>query len=67
MAAQNCWRLKSWDRMAIPKPFSRALARFSAPIHVPAAATDSELRHFHAQLQDALDRVKKFAETNLIV
>ena len=66
VAAEKCWRLKSWDRTVIPKPFSRVLAHFSAPIHVPTAATDSELRRFHVQLQDALERVKEFAESKVI-
>lgn len=62
VAVTDCWQLKTWDRMRIPKPFSRALARFSSPIHVPTSATDSEVRELHSQLQAALDRVRDFAE-----
>jgi lysophospholipid acyltransferase (LPLAT)-like uncharacterized protein len=56
------WQLNTWDRMRIPKPFARAVARFSSPIHVPASATDSQVRELHSQLQAALDRVQEFAD-----
>jgi lysophospholipid acyltransferase (LPLAT)-like uncharacterized protein len=62
VAARNCWQLKTWDRTAIPKPFSRVFAYFSSPIHIPPDATDAQVRQFHAQLQQALDRVREFAE-----
>ena len=62
VAVKDRWELNSWDRMQIPKPFSRVLARFSAPIHVPTDATDAQLREFHSSLQAALDRVRDFAE-----
>lgn len=56
------WELKTWDRTRIPKPFSRAVARFSAPIHVPENANDPQIRQFHAELQAALERVRQYAE-----
>ena len=62
VGVSSYWQLNTWDRMRIPKPFSRALARFSSPIHVPASATDSEVRELHSQLQSALDRVREFAD-----
>jgi lysophospholipid acyltransferase (LPLAT)-like uncharacterized protein len=30
------WRVKSWDRFAVPRPFSRARAVIGPPVHVPA-------------------------------
>ena len=30
------WRINSWDRFAVPRPFSRARAVVGPPIHVPA-------------------------------
>jgi len=66
VAVSNYWELNSWDRMRIPKPFSRAVARFSSPIHVPSSATDSEIRELHSQLQAALDRVRDFADSQAI-
>ena len=36
ISVNRAWRLKSWDRFLIPKPFSTVCARFDKPIHVPA-------------------------------
>jgi lysophospholipid acyltransferase (LPLAT)-like uncharacterized protein len=33
----SAWRLKTWDRFVIPKPFSRVEITFAAPIHLPRA------------------------------
>ncbi len=66
VGVSSYWQLNTWDRMRIPKPFSRALARFSSPIHVPATATDAEVRELHSQLQSALDRVREFADRQAI-
>lgn len=38
---ERCWRLKSWDRFIIPKPFSRVEVRLG-PFHPVAATTDEE-------------------------
>lgn len=35
--APRAWRLKSWDRFLIPKPFSRVHIAYSDPTHVDAA------------------------------
>ena len=62
LAAQRKWVLNSWDQTQIPKPFSHACFRLSAPIHVPADADDQTMELKHAEMQAALDRVREFAE-----
>jgi lysophospholipid acyltransferase (LPLAT)-like uncharacterized protein len=32
----RAWRLKSWDRFVIPKPFARITVRYAPPVPVPA-------------------------------
>jgi lysophospholipid acyltransferase (LPLAT)-like uncharacterized protein len=64
-ALERPWTLNSWDRFMIPKPFSRAFIRCSAPILVPADAEPDTLKRYHAQMQAALDRVTAFAEAAL--
>ena len=58
------WTLRSWDRMVIPKPFSRVLIRFGKLIHVPTDASDEDLARYNDELQSTLDRVCEFAEAN---
>lgn len=37
VAAMNAWRLKSWDRFIIPKPFSRLRIAYSDPVMIDAS------------------------------
>ena len=64
-AVHNAWVLDSWDSLIIPKPFSRALVRFSRKMRVPPNANDEQMTDFHRQLQSALERVTAFAEANV--
>ncbi len=65
MAVERAWVLNTWDRLIIPKPFSRVLMRFGKLIPVPQDATDTDLEGYEQQLQDSLDRVCEFAEANI--
>jgi lysophospholipid acyltransferase (LPLAT)-like uncharacterized protein len=65
MAVEHAWVLNTWDRLIIPKPFSRALMRFGKMIPVPADASDEDLDRYQQALQDSLDRVCEFAEKNV--
>ena len=64
-AVDRAWILHSWDRMMIPKPFSRVLVRVSKLMPVPDGASDEDLDRYGAQLQESLNRVSAFAETNV--
>ncbi|HEV3512558.1 MAG TPA: lysophospholipid acyltransferase family protein [Candidatus Sulfotelmatobacter sp.] len=64
-AVERAWVLHSWDRMRIPKPFSRVLVRVGRLIHVPPETTDEDLERYTEQLQSTLDRVCEFAEANV--
>ena len=65
IALSDAWVLNTWDALMIPKPFSKALVRFSAKVQVPADADDAQMTEFHRQLQGALERVTRFAEENV--
>jgi lysophospholipid acyltransferase (LPLAT)-like uncharacterized protein len=55
--AERFWTLKSWDRMQIPKPFSRVWVRFAPPLRVAPEADEAALAQARAELQRALERV----------
>ena len=60
VTTSRCWTLRrSWDRMTIPKPFSRAMVGFAPPILVPAEADEPALAAKLAELQDSLDRLER--------
>ncbi|MBZ5682266.1 MAG: lysophospholipid acyltransferase family protein [Acidobacteriia bacterium] len=65
LAVDKAWILNSWDRLMIPKPFSRVLMRIGKLIHVPLDATDEDLQRHTAELQSSLDRVRDFAESSV--
>jgi lysophospholipid acyltransferase (LPLAT)-like uncharacterized protein len=63
IAVERAWIVNSWDRMIIPKPFSRACAYFSSPMTVPADATEEQMSALHQQMQETLERCRLRAET----
>lgn len=64
-AVDKAWVLHSWDRMRIPKPFSRVLVRVGKLIPVPPETSDEDLERYTTELQSTLDRVCEFAEANV--
>ncbi len=65
MAIDRGWVLNTWDRLIIPKPFSRVLIRFGELIPVPPDASDEDIERHQQELQESLDRVCEFAEENV--
>jgi len=65
VALSDAWVLNTWDALMIPKPFSKALARVSVKVRVPAEADEAQMAEYHTQLQAALERVTRFAEENV--
>ena len=64
-AVDRAWVLNSWDEFIIPKPFARVLLRVSRYMRVPKDADEAAMARHHQELQEALDRVRTFAEENL--
>lgn len=64
-ACDKAWVLNSWDRMMIPRPFSKVLIRVGKLIPVPTDASDEDLARYTEELQATLDRVTAFAEENV--
>jgi lysophospholipid acyltransferase (LPLAT)-like uncharacterized protein len=48
------WRLRSWDRTVIPKPFSKTIVTFLEPIRVRPEADRDELHAVTRQLETVL-------------
>lgn len=62
VAVERAWVLNTWDRLVIPKPFSRIHVRFARKIFVPPDADDAAMEQYHAEMQAALDRITNFAD-----
>lgn len=62
VAVERSWVLNSWDRLIIPKPFTRAHVRWSRPVLVPAHINSESMKAYHEEMQAALERARHYAE-----
>ena len=50
----GCWRVKSWDRFILPKPFSKVRVIFGQPHRVAATVGEAEFEKERLRLQEAM-------------
>jgi lysophospholipid acyltransferase (LPLAT)-like uncharacterized protein len=55
--AERAWRLRSWDRFMIPKPFSRVRIGYGPPLAVPEGSSGTEVMMTEAA--SALNRIEE--------
>jgi lysophospholipid acyltransferase (LPLAT)-like uncharacterized protein len=60
--AERCWRLRSWDGMFVPKPFSRTVVVIGSPISVPSDCSEEDLTRYGELLEGELNRISAEAE-----
>jgi lysophospholipid acyltransferase (LPLAT)-like uncharacterized protein len=56
------WRLRSWDRFAIPKPGSLGTCVTGIPIQVPETADRQQLEYYRRFLEERMHEVTDLAE-----
>lgn len=57
------WTIKSWDRLQIPKPFTRANVIIGEPVYVDPRINDEKLELKRLELQSSLDDLVANGET----
>jgi hypothetical protein len=57
------WRARSWDRFALPRPWSRARTVVMRPYYIPADATRPSLEGHRAEFESLLLAATSKAET----
>lgn len=62
LAYANPWRLKSWDRFAIPKPFSRARAVIGPQLRMPAELDRDGIEHYRGVVERHLNELCRMAD-----
>ena len=50
----SCWRVKSWDRFIIPKPFSKIRVIIGQPQQMRSTSTSEEFESERVRLQNAM-------------
>ena len=64
-SVSRSWRLGTWDRMAIPKPFSKVIIDYAPPI-APAESTERDaVEAKRVEIQDALNALHEKIEAEL--
>lgn len=58
----RAWRMKSWDRMLIPKPFGRVILAFGSPILAPQDASPQSVEKTRLELESALNGMHEALE-----
>lgn len=59
-SADRCWRLGSWDRTMVPKPFSRIVVLYGGELlHVPPDADRQRLEALRRELDRVLNEMKE--------
>jgi hypothetical protein len=56
------WRMKSWDRFALPRPFSRARAVVSPELRLPSDLDREGVEHYRLHVERLLNRLTEEAE-----
>jgi len=62
VVASRAWRLNSWDRFMIPKPFSRVRVAYTLPTSIEATSAreaEGEAPRFESLLNDALAEAER--------
>jgi lysophospholipid acyltransferase (LPLAT)-like uncharacterized protein len=54
MEYSSCWRMKSWDRFVVPKPFATLRAIFGEPIRVAPLSQPEQFEAERLRLQSAM-------------
>ena len=61
ISLDRCWRLPSWDRIEIPKPFARAFVVIGERIYVRDADDEVEQQRFQRALDELRERGAELA------
>jgi lysophospholipid acyltransferase (LPLAT)-like uncharacterized protein len=57
------WRLNSWDRCVIPRPFSRARAIYGPPLMIPPQLNRTDVEYYRGVIEQLMNRLTLEAET----
>lgn len=59
--AARFWQLRTWDRMKVPKPFSRVTVQYGQPVVLPSHLSEDEFRGHQEAFAERLLEVERMA------
>jgi len=60
------WTLKTWDRLMIPKPFSKVVVIFGQPVSVPEKCDSGMLETKRVEMEAELKRITEMADSYFV-
>ena len=57
------WRMPTWDRFALPRPYTRARGVISPEIHIPPELNRESIEHYRQRVETLMNRLSDEAET----
>jgi lysophospholipid acyltransferase (LPLAT)-like uncharacterized protein len=54
MEYSSCWRVKSWDRFIVPRPFSKVRVIIGKPEHIRSTSSNADFEAERLRLQNAM-------------
>ncbi len=64
-AASKHWRLRTWDRLCVPKPFGRIICAFAEPIAPPSDDSREAIEETRIQVRESLNALHALLEAEL--
>ena len=55
--AKKAWRLKSWDKFILPKPFTTVTVRYGDQIIIPPKPSEDEMKRLTLQVEEGINRI----------
>ncbi len=65
-AANKAWRLNTWDKLIIPKPFARVVIAVGEPTYVAKDLDTHDLEQVQHKMEDELNALSAVARTELL-
>ena len=62
IAFERAWRMHSWDRFALPHPWSAAVCVTAEPIRVPEDIDKDQLEHYRLKVENVMNAATQAAE-----
>jgi len=62
ITCRRAWRLRSWDRFIIPRPWTHGIYIAASPVSVPADVDRQQIEHYRRIVQDSMLRATELAE-----
>jgi lysophospholipid acyltransferase (LPLAT)-like uncharacterized protein len=65
VAADSAWKLPTWDRYLIPKPFARVHVHLGEPLLIPPAIPKAEMAAWQERVEEEIDRAVQVCRERL--